>query len=118
MTDVLTAPAWVGCDWPTAFGATGLDLNGIRSAQALLMARATAGAEAADWREAVRWLALVEADAAEAAAAGRRAADLAARGDLAAALREARRAEALEARYHPAPGWRALVRSLEARPTP
>ena len=55
---------WAGCDWPTRFGAAGLDLCALTSAQALLMARATAGAEAAEWRAAAQWLAEVEASTA------------------------------------------------------
>jgi hypothetical protein len=96
---------WTGCDWPTSFGVTGLDLCGMTSHQALLMARATAGAEAADWREAVHWLRLIEADAESAEEAARRAAGAAARGDLTAAAREAQSAWDLEARYHPQPVW-------------
>jgi hypothetical protein len=91
---------WTGCDWPTSFGDSGLDLNGITSHQALLMARATAGIEATDWLEAVHWLKLVEADAEAAEEAGRWAVDLARRGNFLAALREAEAACDLESRYH------------------
>ena len=105
---------WTGCDWPTSFGDTGLDLNGMTSHQALLMARATAGLEAADWREAVQWLRLVESDAEAAEEAARWAVESAARGDLAAARRDARTACDLEARYHPQPVWTDLREALEA----
>ena len=108
--------AWTGCDWPTSFGDTGLDLNGMTSHQALLMARATAGVEAADWREAVHWLRLVEVDAEAASEAGRRASDEAARGNLAAAGRAAWAACELEVRYHPQPVWGPLQEALEAVP--
>ena len=77
------------------------------------MARATAGLEAADWREAVHWLRLVEADAEAAEEAGRRAVEVAARGDLAAARREAQSAWDLEARYHPQPVWADLREALD-----
>src|ERR1043166_4436913 len=40
------AGEWTGCDWPTSFGNKGLDLNGMTSYQAILLARATAGVEA------------------------------------------------------------------------
>jgi hypothetical protein len=106
--------AWSGCDWPTSFGQTGLDLNGITSHQALLMARATAGEESGDWREAVRWLRLVEADAEAAEDAARRAVELAARGDLAAARRASETACDLEARYHPRPVWSDIRDALAA----
>ena len=109
---------WTGCDWPTVFGDTGLDLNGITSHQALLMSRATAGLEAADWREAVQWLRLVEADAEAAEEAARWAAESAARGDLAAARRDAQAAFDLEARYHPRPVWADLKEALESLPGP
>jgi hypothetical protein len=107
---------WTGCDWPTSFGDTGLDLNGMTSHQALLMARATAGVEAADWREAVHWLRLVETDAEAAEVAGRQAADEAVRGNLQAATRAAWAACELEARYHPRPVWGPLQDALEAIP--
>lgn len=106
--------AWTGCDWPTSFGDTGLDLNGMTSQQALLMARATAGLEAADWREAVHWLRLVEVDAEAAEAEARWAIDAAGAGDLAAAVRSAQAACDLEARYHPRPVWAELKELLEA----
>jgi hypothetical protein len=109
---------WTGCDWPTSFGDTGLDLNGITSHQALLMSRATAGPEAADWREAVQWLRLVESDAEAAEEAGRGAVESAARGDLPAARRDARAACDLEARYHPRPVWTDLRDALDAAPRP
>lgn len=105
---------WTGCDWPTTFGVTGLDLCGMTSYQALLMARATAGTEAADWREAVRWLRLVEADAESSEEAARRAVAAAARGDVTAAAREARTASDLEARYHPQLVWADLCEAIEA----
>ncbi|HVK13563.1 MAG TPA: hypothetical protein VM597_32755 [Gemmataceae bacterium] len=105
---------WTGCDWPTSFGDTGLDLNGITAHQALLMSRATAGVEAADWREAVQWLRLVEADAEAAETAGRQAAEDAARGDLVAARRAAGAACELEARYHARPVWGPLHQALES----
>jgi hypothetical protein len=96
---------WTGCDWPTSFGQTGLDLNGITSHQALLMARATAGEESSDWREAVRWLRLVETDAEAAEEAARWAVEHVARGDLPGAARSIQTACELEARYHPRPVW-------------
>lgn len=105
---------WAGCDWPTAFGETSLDLNGITSHQALLMARATAGAEATDWREAVGWLRLVEVDAEVAESAARGALEHARRGDLSAAVREARAAYDLEAQYHAVPVWSRLRDVLES----
>src|SRR5436305_13011804 len=91
---------WRGCDWPTAFGRGRLDLNGLKASQATLMARATSGAEAADWQAAARWLAEVERDVQSAAAEARVAADLAATGRLREALDHAGRACDLEAKYH------------------
>ena len=110
--------AWTGCDWPTSFGDTGLDLNGMTSHQALLMARATAGLEAADWREAVQWLRLVETDAEAAEEAARSAVDAVARGELAAARRDAQSACDLEARYHPRLVWADLKEALESVQAP
>jgi hypothetical protein len=109
--------AWTGCDWPTSFGDSGLDLNGISSHQALLMARATAGIEAADWLEAVRWLRLVESDAEAAEDAARSAVELTVKGNLALALREAHSACDLESRYHPISVWGDLRDTLAAVPS-
>jgi hypothetical protein len=107
---------WTGCDWPTSFGDTGLDLNGMTAHQALLMARATAGVEAGDWREAVQWLRLVEADAEAAEEAAARALTAVRREDICAARWSARAACELEARYHPRPVWASLQEILEALP--
>jgi hypothetical protein len=103
---------WTGCDWPTRFGTTGLDLNGLTAAQALLMARATAGAESADWRAAARWLDEVEADARKAEEAASRAARLAADGRLVEAAEQAKLACALEGRYREERVWRQLYDAL------
>jgi hypothetical protein len=103
---------WLGCDWPTAFGVTGLNLNGLRSSQAWLMAQATAGVEAADWRAAAAWLARVEETAVQAESCARTAASLCEAGRFSDALRLAREACALESRYHSEPGWQALVQVI------
>ncbi len=86
----------------------------MTSFQALLMARATAGAEATDWREAVHWLRLIESDAETAEESARWAVQHASRGDLDSAVRDAQTAVELEARYHPSPVWSELRRALEA----
>jgi hypothetical protein len=103
---------WTGCDWPTCFGTTGLNLCALTAKQARLMASATAGAEAAEWRAAARWLAEVEADARQAEAAATRAVRLAAEGRLTEAAAEARAACDLEGRYRPAVVWRALHQAI------
>jgi hypothetical protein len=105
---------WAGCDWPTRFGAAGLDLCALTSAQALLMARATAGAEAAEWRAAAQWLAEVEASAREAEEEANRAARLAAEGQLTEAAERARLALGLEARYRAPVVWRPLHEAIAA----
>lgn len=105
---------WTGCDWPTMFGDTKLELNGVTSGQALQKVRETSGVDATDWREAVRWLRLIEADAETAEKSAHLAVEKAACGDLTGALRHARIAEELEARYHAVPVWRKLVTTIEA----
>jgi hypothetical protein len=111
---------WVGCDWPTRFGAADLNLCALTSAQAGLMARATAGAEAANWRAAAEWLAEVEAAAREAEDEASRAVHLAAQGHLEEAAERARAALDLEGRYRPATVWRqlheAIVQALRPEP--
>lgn len=104
---------WGGCDWPTEFGEGDLDLNGLRASQAALLARATAGREAQDWRAAARWLAEVEEQAAEADREAWSAVLLAFDGRSGEALEHARRACAIEARYHAAPVWQRLCDALE-----
>src|SRR5262245_46857924 len=58
---------WVGCDWPTRFGHTGLNLQGWKAEEAEAMARVSfSAAEGDDWRAAAAWLARVEKDARDA----------------------------------------------------
>ena len=113
---VLTAASgkWTGCDWPTQFGQSHLDLEGLRPSQAILMARATAGSEAADWRDAVIWLRRVEQDAHQAESEAQTAVRLARNGKLRDALQCADRACAIEARYRRSLTWRPLRDAIEA----
>jgi hypothetical protein len=86
---------WTGCDWPTRFGETRLDLNGRTAAEAQVR-QTTAGVEAEDWRAAARWLWLVERHAARAEEHALYALQAAGSGDLRKALDHANRAWALE----------------------
>src|SRR5262249_7721959 len=66
------AGSWRGCDWPTFFGKSGLNLDGWTSAEARAMIRETLDVQVAeDWHAAAEWLAKVEdyAQRAEAKAA-------------------------------------------------
>ena len=99
---------WTGCDWPTQFGRGNLNLDGLQAGQALLMARATSGSEAADWRAAVKWLTQLESDARAAEVEGRSAADLALAGKLHEGLEHAGLACAIERHYHSRPIWQSL----------
>jgi hypothetical protein len=103
---------WAGCDWPTRFGTNSLNLCALTSSQALMMARATAGTEAAEWRAAAQWLTEVETAAREAEQEASRAARLAGEGQLAEAAERARSALDLEARYRPPEVWRALHEAI------
>jgi hypothetical protein len=103
---------WAGCDWPTRFGSTGLNLCTLTAAQALLMARATAGTESADWRAAAGWLAEVEAAARQADLEASRAARLAVEGRLAEAAEVARAVVDLESRYRTAVVWPPLHEAI------
>ena len=107
---------WTGCDWPTRVGAMALNMRALTAKQARLMASATAGAEAADWRAAARWLAEVESDAHRAQDAAAQAARLAAEGRLAEAAEQARAACDLEGRYRPAVVWRPLHEAIVGAP--
>jgi len=105
---------WSGCDWRTEFGQGRLNLRGMKSPQAALMAGATAGNEAENWRAAVAWLSRVEREAQEAEAQARRAVLLALSDKLQEALDHARRACAIEAKYHTELVWWPLQDVLEA----
>jgi hypothetical protein len=109
---------WSGCDWPTHFGKTGLNLDGLKAAQALLLARATAGQEAADWRTAVTWLTQVEQEARAAEEEARQALALAQSGRLCEALAHARQAGTIAARYHRGTVWQPFREALETALNP
>ena len=63
----LAHEAWKGCDWETRFGSRGLNLQSIRSRQAVLAAKAMRGTEADCWHEASAWLSFIEGQARNAA---------------------------------------------------
>jgi hypothetical protein len=109
-----TAGKWAGCDWPTCFGQNGLKLQDLKVSEASLLAGATAGKEAAEWREAARWLTVVEQDAKEAQDEAKAAVDMAELGDWNRALEHIRCACAIEARYHGQLVWRPLHDAVEA----
>jgi hypothetical protein len=105
---------WSGCDWPTAFGQNGLDLNGLKASQAFLLAWATSGSERADWQAALPWLTTIEQEASEANEQARQAVALAQAGNLHEALSHAQRACVLEAKYHDQLVWQLLREAIEA----
>ncbi|MBI3409010.1 MAG: hypothetical protein HY040_11740 [Planctomycetes bacterium] len=86
---------WTGCDWPTHFGSSGLDLNGWTSAKAESRVRELTEATA-DWRGAARWLALVEQHAREAESEAAKAVAAVQARYWHGALKHAQRARALE----------------------
>ena len=105
---------WTGCNWPTRFAISQLDLNGLRPSQAHLMARATAGREAADWRAAAEWLEQLEKDARQAETEAYIAVSLARDGQFHEASRHASQACAIEVRYRPSSTWQPLRDAIEA----
>lgn len=105
---------WRGCAWATSFGRGGLNLDGITASQARLVAWATTGQEALDWREAASWLDQVEADARQAAAHGGRALGLVRQGRPEAALEELGRACQLEERYPGQSAWQSARGAVAA----
>lgn len=106
---------WRGCDWPTKFGTSELNLTGVTARQAALLARATSGQESADWQEAAHWLTAVEADAEAARHAAERAQFDAEAGRLQDALAHAERAVELERAYHASAGWQDLKDAVLAQ---
>jgi hypothetical protein len=107
------ARSWTGCDWPIQFGKLGLNLNGLTSAQAALMAGATSGEESAEWRRAAKWLAAVEQDAVRAERLARSAVDFAARRCPREAVEAIENACQIEAKYHDQLVWRELRDALK-----
>jgi hypothetical protein len=88
---------WTGCDWPTRFGKTGLNLDGWSAAEAQAAAEEQRGtAEEADWRAAARWLARVEQFAQRAEQEASQAVLDAAAGAWRGALEHTQRARACE----------------------
>ena len=102
---------WAGCDWPTRFGPSGLDLCALTAAQALLMARAMAGAEAAERRAAAQWLAEVEADA-RGGGGGEPGRPAGGRGEPVGGGRAGSLRGGPGARYRPAVVWRPLHEAI------
>ncbi|MGQ0635989.1 MAG: hypothetical protein ACT4QC_15365 [Planctomycetaceae bacterium] len=100
---------WKGCCWPTEFGDRKLNLDGLKSSHAELMAGATSGSERASWRGAATWLQRVEEDAGEAEKRAELAAKLAVLGDLDRARAYAEEACVLESRYTADQTWRPLL---------
>jgi len=109
---------WQGCAWPTSFGPAGLNLQGLRSEQAQLMANATAGQEARTWKKAAAWLREVEADARKADDCAALALQHALAGDLDRAGLYAEQAWTLESKYRLPAVWgpfrEALLAATEA----
>lgn len=87
------AGTWAGCDWPTTFGASELNLNRCTSAEAESMAVDALDAPVADdWSAAARWLARVEEFARQAEVHAAAAVRAAAVGQWDEALQQAHRA--------------------------
>lgn len=84
---------WTGCDWPTRFGASELDLNRCSAAEAESMTVDTmASPMADDWSAAVHWLRRVEEFAYQAEVHAAAAVKAAAAGQWEEALQQAQRA--------------------------
>ena len=109
----LAQSKWKGCDWPTQFGEGSMDLCGMKSAQARLMARATSGKEAVEWQAAAEWLAQIEWDAEAAEREAETAVELAHTGELGAAQELARQACRLEKKYRDNTVWQGLYDTIQ-----
>jgi hypothetical protein len=103
---------WTGCCWETRFGSANLNLKGLKSSQAALMAGATSGDERTNWLAATRWLDQVEKDARDAEKQAQLAVDLARLGQTDRALAHAERACQLEAQYTTDETWRPLFGAI------
>lgn len=105
---------WTGCDWPTEFGQTRINLDGITAQQALLMAGATSGLEADDWLHAFDWLSQIERKAKAAQDFANRAVDLAADGKAVGAIIHVQKACMIEGEYHERLIWQPLREAIES----
>jgi hypothetical protein len=104
---------WQTCDWTTEFGGLKLNLRGLRSAQALRLAKATCGSESNEWRMAAKWLRTIENGAATAESFALLAVDAASIGDHADAVKLIAQAVEAEAAWHEKPIWRALQIAIQ-----
>jgi hypothetical protein len=102
------AGTWTGCDWPTTFGKSRLDLHGTSAAEASQVPVVFGTQAEVDWRQAAVWLARVERFAAEAEREGAAAMTAARAGDWEEAAHHAERAAALEFATG-RPLWRRLL---------
>jgi len=103
---------WTGCCWPTEFGPLKLNLEGVKSSQAALMAGATTGSERAEWCNATDWLKQVEDDARKAEEEAQHATNLAVLGHLREARQHAQEACHLESQYTSFTTWRPLLTAI------
>ena len=103
---------WVGCDWDTDFGPRRLNLRGLTSRQARLLANAMAGEESQTWHDASRWLTQVEADARIAETAARSAIAHALNNDWCDAERDAMKAIKIESSYPRPSVWQELFDAI------
>ena len=91
------AGRWTGCDWPTRFGKTGLDLNGCTAAEAKDAAwEAATTEEVEDWNAAASWLERLESLAEQAEVHAVHAVEAAKETEWPKAVSHARWARALE----------------------
>jgi hypothetical protein len=88
---------WTGCDWPTRFGKTGLNLEGYLADEAESLANRLIGKEEGkDWSAAASWLGQIERAAEQAEEQAALAVTAANMGDWIKAVEHARRACAVE----------------------
>jgi len=91
------AGRWTGCDWPTRFGRSRLDLNGYTAAEAKAEAAKTTNSDVReDWLFAAAWLVSIEGFAERAEVHALHAVEAAKENDWDKAVSHARRARALE----------------------
>jgi hypothetical protein len=90
------AGTWTGCDWPTQFGLSRLNLDGWTAAEAEAQAVEVGRDERLDWEAAALWLEEVERRAREAEAEAERAITAASAGAWREAADHALRAWSLE----------------------
>ncbi len=108
------AGGWIGCHWPTEFGPRKLNLDGLTSRRAEILADATSGEESKCWEAAKAWLKSAESDAKNARELAERAVKAARRQQWELAREWIGKAVEFETKYPELEVWKTLQQLIHA----